>query len=73
MGLGKVHDVYVVAQARPVGSGVVIAEYAQAGPLAYGCLGDEGNQVVGHSARQLAYQGRRMGPDGVEIAQGYAP
>ena len=70
MGLGEVHDVNVVPLAGSVRSRIVIAENAQALPLADGSLGDERHQVVGHASRKLSYQGRRMRSDRIEISEG---
>ena len=69
MRLRQVHDVDIVPQAGPVRGRVVIAEHREAFAFADGGLGDEGHQVVGHAARQLADQRGGVRPDGVEIAQ----
>ena len=69
VGFGEVHDVDVVADARPVGRRVVVAEDREALAQSGGGLRDEGHEVLRHAARQFADQRRRMCADGVEIAQ----
>ena len=57
MGLGQVDDVDVVAKAGAVRGRVVVSEDGEALTLADGSLGDERDEVVGHSAGQLADKG----------------
>ena len=69
VGLGQVDDVDVVADARPVGRRIVVAEDREALAQSGGRLRDVGHEVLRHAARQLADQRRGVGADGVEIAQ----
>ena len=72
MRAGQIHHVDIVADARSVGSRVVVAEDRKALAQPGGRLRDIGHEVLRHAARQLADQGRGMRADGVEIAQGNA-
>ena len=66
----QVDDVDEVADARPVGRVVVVAEDPQLRPDADGGLRDVGHEVVGDARGQLADERRRVRADGVEVAQG---
>ena len=69
VGFREVHDVDVVADARPVGRRIVVAENREALAQSGGGLCDEGHEVLRHAARQFADQGRGVCADGVEVAQ----
>ncbi len=69
MGTGQVHHVDVIAHAAAVGGVVVVAEDGDAFAQPGSGLGHEGDQVVGHADGQFTDAGRRMGADGIEIAQ----
>ena len=70
VGTCQIHHVDVITDVRAVGGGVVVAEDRQTLTDAGGGLRYEGYQVLRHTARQLANQRRRVGTDGVEVAQG---
>ena len=70
VGGGKVDDVDVVANGGSVTGRVVVAVDLKGSAQAGRTLGDEGHQVLGHAKRKLSDAGRRMGSDGVEVAQG---
>ena len=59
----------VIAHAGAVGGGVVVAKDLNGLELAHGNLRDIGHQVVGDALGVLADQARRMGADGVEVAE----
>ena len=69
MSFCKVYDVDIVPEAGPVRGGVVVPENRKTFPLSDCGLGDERNQIVGHSAGKLADKGGWMGADRVEIAE----
>ena len=69
MSLGEVYNIDVVADARAVGSVVVVTEDLQLLAHADSCLRDKRNEVHGHTDGQLANLCAGMSADGVEVAQ----
>ena len=67
--LGQVDHVDVVANARPVGRVIVVAEYAQLLADTDSRLGEVGNEVLGNTVGQLADFGTGVSSDGVEVAE----
>ncbi len=65
----QVDHVDVVAHARAVGRGVVVAEHAHAGKPSHGHLGHVGQQVVGDALGIFANQPACVCADGVKVAQ----
>ena len=59
----------VVADSGSIFRGVIVAVDAQGAAKSCRALGDEGYQVLGNAQGELAYSGRGMRPNGIEIAQ----
>ena len=57
----------LVAHARAVGSGIIVAEHAHLFELAYGNLCDIRREIVWYAAGVLAYQPALVRADGVEV------
>ena len=69
MAAREIDDVQIVAHARAVRCGIVVAEYAQILAPSGGGLGDVRHQIVRDAARVLADESARMRADGVEVPQ----
>ena len=69
MGLGKVYDIDVVADAGTVGGVVVVTEYAQFLADADCGLGEVRDEVLRNTVGELADFSRRVCPDGVEVTE----
>ena len=65
----EIDDVQIVAHARAVRRGIVVAENAQLLAPSGGGLRDIRHQIVGDAARVLADESARMRADGVEVPQ----
>lgn len=68
MTLGQIHYVYIVANAGPVDSIVVVAIYGQVWKFTGCYLGDIGEQVIWNAVWILAYQTAVVRATRVEIA-----
>ena len=64
---GKIANVDIIADARSVGSRIVVAENVHAREFPYGDLRDIRTEIVGYSVRIFADKPRRMRSDGVEV------
>ena len=64
----KVHNVYIVAYARAVRRGVIVAKHAQFLAYARGGLGDIGHKVIGNAVGLFAYKAAFVRAYGVEIS-----
>ena len=69
MRLCKVNHIDIVAQACTVLCRIVVTEDAEALALSDRCLSDERNEIVRNTARELAYECRRMRSDRIEITE----
>ena len=67
VGFGQIHDVQVVPDAGAVWGVVVSAKHREGLADAGHGLGEERNQIVGHTQGQLPDVGGRMCADGVEV------
>ena len=65
----QVDYVNIVAYARAIRRGVVVAKHGQALAVAHSHLGDERHHVVRNTGSIFAYQATRVGSEWVEIAQ----
>ena len=69
MSFCKIYDVDVIANARTVGSMIVVAEYAQFFADTDGGLGQVWDKVLGNAVGQFSYFGGWVCPYRVEITE----